>query len=123
MDPVFKYGLIMQNMRVNGEKIKPMGAESSGMPTETSMKVSGRMTKQTDMESISMLTVQGMKEIGEMTSNMARARRHGQMALYMRVSTWLARSTGSVFTVGMMALAMKESGTRTKSEAMEPTPG
>jgi len=51
---VFKYGLIMQNTRVNGEKTKPMGAESSGMPTETSMKASGRTTKLTAMVSISM---------------------------------------------------------------------
>jgi len=51
---VFKYGLIMQNTRVNGEKTKPMGAESSGMPMETSMKASGRTTKLTAMVSISM---------------------------------------------------------------------
>ena len=54
MDLVFKYGLIMKNMRVNGEKIKPMGEESSVTLTETSMKVNVRTTKPTVMESISM---------------------------------------------------------------------
>jgi hypothetical protein len=54
MDLVFKYGLIMQNMRVNGEKTKPTGEESFGTLTETSMKVNGRTTKLTAMESISM---------------------------------------------------------------------
>lgn len=54
MDLESKYGLIMQNMRVNGEKIKPMEEESSGMLTVISMKVSGRTTKPTATESISM---------------------------------------------------------------------
>ena len=54
MDLEFKYGLIMQNMRENGEKIKLTGEESSGTLTEISMKVNGRMTKPTAMESISM---------------------------------------------------------------------
>lgn len=87
MDPVFKYGLIMQNMRVNGEKIKPMGAESSGMPTETSMKVSGRMTKQTDMESIFMLTVLSMKVIGKTIFKMDKEWKAGKMEADMRVDT------------------------------------
>ena len=54
MDLEFKYGLIMQNMRVNGEKIKPTEEESSGMLTVISMKVNGRTTKPTATESISM---------------------------------------------------------------------
>jgi hypothetical protein len=54
MDLASKYGLIMQNTRVNGEKIKPTGEESSGTLTETSMKVNGRMIKLTAMEFISM---------------------------------------------------------------------
>ena len=84
---MFKYGLTMLNTRVNGEKIKPMGAESSGMPMETSMKASGRTTKQTAMESISMLTVLNMKAIGKMIFKMGRAWRAGKMEADMRVDT------------------------------------
>jgi hypothetical protein len=54
MDLESKYGLIMQNMRVKGEKIKPTEEESSGMLTVISMKVNGRTTKPTATESISM---------------------------------------------------------------------
>ena len=84
---MFKYGLIMQNTRVNGEKIKPMGAESSGTPTETSMKASGRTTKLTAMESISMLTVLNMKVIGKTIFKMGRAWKAGKMEADMRVDT------------------------------------
>lgn len=120
---VLRSGLMGLATKDNGRITELMVMENLCMLMETSMKETGLMIKLTASESISMLTVQGMKEIGEMTSSMARARRHGQMALYMRVSTWLARSTGSVFTVGMMVLAMKENGTRTRSEVMEHTPG
>ena len=120
---VLRSGLMGLATKDNGRITELTVMENSCMLMVTSMKETGLMIKLTASESISMLTVQGMKEIGEMTSNMARARRHGQMALSMRVSTWLARSTVSVFTVGMMALATKESGTRTRSEVMEPTPG
>lgn len=84
---MFKYGLIMQNTRVSGEKIKPTGAESSGMPMETSMKASGRTTKQTAMESISMLTVLNMKVIGKMIFKMGRVWKAGKMEADMREDT------------------------------------
>ena len=42
---MFKSGLIMLNMRENGEKTKQTEEESFGMPMEISMKVNGKMTK------------------------------------------------------------------------------
>ena len=44
-DQVFKSGLIMLNMRENGEKTKQTEEESFGMPMEIFMKVNGKMTK------------------------------------------------------------------------------
>ena len=45
---MFKSGLIMQSMRVNGEKTKLMEEESSGMLMEISMKANGKTTKLMD---------------------------------------------------------------------------
>jgi len=42
---VYKSGQIMQNTRVNGEKIKQTVEESFGMLTEISMKANGKTTK------------------------------------------------------------------------------
>ena len=41
MDLESKFGLIMQNMRANGEKIRPMDEENSGTLTVTLMKAIG----------------------------------------------------------------------------------
>lgn len=42
---MFKSGLIMLNMRENGEKTKQMEEESFGMLTVISMRENGKMTK------------------------------------------------------------------------------
>jgi len=54
MVQVFKYGLIMLDMKVSGERIKLTVVESSGMLMEISMRVSGKMIKQTVMVSMFM---------------------------------------------------------------------
>jgi hypothetical protein len=54
MDQVFKFGLIMPGMKVNGGKIKQMVAENFGMQMEISMKESGKMIKLMDTASIFM---------------------------------------------------------------------
>lgn len=54
MAQVFKSGLIMPGMKVNGGKIKQMVAENFGMQMEISMKENGKMIKLMDMASIFM---------------------------------------------------------------------
>ena len=51
---MFKYGLIMLDMKVNGEKIKLTVVESSGMLMVISMRVNGKMIKQMVMVSMFM---------------------------------------------------------------------
>ena len=51
MVQVFKYGLIMLDMKVNGEKTKLTVGENSGMRMVISMRVSGKMIKQMVMVS------------------------------------------------------------------------
>ena len=46
----FKLGLMVPDMRVTGNKIKPMVEENFGMLTEMSSKVNGSMIKQMVME-------------------------------------------------------------------------
>ena len=64
-----------------------------------------------------------MKVSGKMTSNMGRVRKPGQMVPYMRDNTSPERSMATAFTAGTMALAMRESGMRTKFEAWVLIPG
>ena len=54
MDQVFKFGLIMPGMKVNGGKIKQMVAENFGMQMEIYMKENGKMIRLMDMASIFM---------------------------------------------------------------------
>lgn len=46
-------GLMVLDMKVNGNLIKQMGKVNSGMLMVMFMKAIGRMTKQTDLESMS----------------------------------------------------------------------
>ena len=46
----FKFGLMEQNMKVNGGIIKQTVKENFGMQMETFMRVSGKMIKQMDLE-------------------------------------------------------------------------
>ncbi len=54
MVQVFKYGLIMLDMKVSGERIKLTVVENSGMLMGISMRVSGKTIKQTVMVSMFM---------------------------------------------------------------------
>ena len=66
MDKEASNGLMEQNMRVIGLKIKQTVKANFGMQTETSTKVNGRTTKLMDTESMCMLTVPAMKVTGKM---------------------------------------------------------
>ena len=48
---MFKYGLIMPDMKVSGEGTKLTAVENSGMLMAISMRVSGKMIRQTVMVS------------------------------------------------------------------------
>ena len=74
-------------MKENGEKIKQMVVENSGMLTETYMKVNGKMIKQTAMELIFMLTVHNMRGTGKMIYKTVKVWNHGKMEVIMKVAT------------------------------------
>ena len=52
MDMEYNNGLMVQDMKVNGEIIEPMEKENSHISTEIFMRGIGSMIKQTDMEFI-----------------------------------------------------------------------
>jgi hypothetical protein len=87
MDTVLKSGQMGLGMRDNGRITEHMAMENLFMWMETSMKVTGSMTRRMDSEFTSMSTEQGTKVIGETTFNMARERRHGLMAQFMKENT------------------------------------
>lgn len=84
---MFKYGLIMQNTKASGDKIKLTEEENFGMPMEIFMKGSGKTTKQTDMESTFMSMVHSMKAIGKMIFKMVKEWNLGRMEANMMVVT------------------------------------
>jgi hypothetical protein len=55
---VFKYGQMVENMKVSGKTVRHVVKASSGMLMGISMKDSGRMIRQMDMAYICMLMVQ-----------------------------------------------------------------
>lgn len=52
MEEEFKYGLMVQDMRAIGSKIKPMEEEDSSMLMEMCMRVTGKMINHRDMACI-----------------------------------------------------------------------
>jgi len=64
MEMVFKFGLIVQNMKANGETAKPKVEVCSIMLMETFTLVSSGMTAQMAMECTYMKTDKDMKDIG-----------------------------------------------------------
>ena len=68
----------MLNTKENGEKIKPMVVESSGMQMEISTRVNGKMTRLMAMVSIFMLTALNTKDIGKMICKMDKVWRAGK---------------------------------------------
>ena len=79
MVQVSKSGQIMLNMKVNGEKIKLMAVENSGMQMVISMRENGKTIKPMVMVYIYMLMVHNMKAIGKMIFKMDKAWKAGKM--------------------------------------------
>ena len=67
---VFKYGLIAQNMWVNGNIIKPTAKGLYIMQMEMFMRDSGLMIKLVEMGLILMRMVQSMSVLGRMINKM-----------------------------------------------------
>ena len=86
-DLVFKSGLIMPSMKVNGEKIKPMDEANSGMLMATSMRANGKMTKQMVMEFTSMLMELNTKDTGRTIFKMDKEWNPGKTAADTKVAT------------------------------------
>ena len=72
-----RYGLMAENMRVNGLKIKLVVRESFGMQMEIDTKVSGKETKQMDMAYTYTMMEQDTLVIGKMIFSMVTEKKHG----------------------------------------------
>ena len=83
---VFRNGLMVPYMKVNGKTIEHMDKASSLILMEISMRASGSMTKPMVTVSTIILMVLAMRATGEKISNMGMAKRVGPMAQYMRVN-------------------------------------
>jgi hypothetical protein len=86
MVQVFKYGLIMLDMKVSGERIKLTVVESFGMLMVIFMRVNGKMIKQTVMVSMFMSMALNTKVIGKMTCRMDKEWKAGKMEVAMKVA-------------------------------------
>jgi len=84
MVKAYKPGLMDQDMKDNGLKIKLMEKENLFMQTVTYTKVIGLMTKQMEKEYTHMLTVQSMLVNGRMINNMEKVLKVGLMVPDMR---------------------------------------
>jgi hypothetical protein len=84
---VFKFGLIMPNMKVNGVKTKQMAEANSGMLMVTFTKVNGKMIRPMVMVSTFTSTELSMKDTGRTIFRMAKVWKVGKMVVAMRVAT------------------------------------
>ena len=86
-----KFGLMVQNIKVNGKTIKPMATVSSTTQTEISTKESGSMIKPMVEASTPMPMEPSTMACGKMTNSMARVLSLGLMEHSMRESTMRVR--------------------------------
>ena len=119
MGMVFKNGQMVPNTRVNGKTTELTEKENSYILTETYTMESGSTIKQTATVSIIISTAPCTRATGEMISSMVKEKNHGLMALFMRDTTWLAKSMEWVFIAGMTAANIQVNGMRIKSRDSE----
>jgi hypothetical protein len=72
------------------------------------------MTKQMGSDCIYMLMEHVMKDNGDTIYSMDRAKKCGQMALYMKENMLRVKSMDTAYIVGMMVQGMMENGMKTK---------
>ena len=87
MDQVSKFGQMVQSTKVNGDTIKLMAKESSGMLMVTYMKATGKKTRLTVSASTFMPTEQDMKASGVMIFKTAGELKAGLMAQNTKEAT------------------------------------
>lgn len=83
----------------------------------------GLMTKQMASVSICISMAPGMKVHGKTTYSMEKAKRLGQMGLFMKENTDKGKNMVTVTIRGVMAPDMKENGSRIRLEDWEYTLG
>jgi hypothetical protein len=114
MDLVNKFGLMEQNILVNGEKIKLMEKENLSMLMETFTTDSGLMIKRMVLEHIDMSMALCMKASGKMIFNMEKVSRHGLIRVDMRVNMLTVANTASVLINGVMEANIQGTGKKIK---------
>lgn len=114
MDLVNKFGLMEQNILVNGEKIKLMEKENLSMLMETFTTDSGLMIKRMVLEHIDMSMALCMKASGKMIFNTEKVSRHGLIRVDMRVNMLTVANTASVLINGVMEANIQGTGKKIK---------
>mmetsp|Transcript_29494 Transcript_29494/g.21948 ORF Transcript_29494/g.21948 Transcript_29494/m.21948 type:complete len:158 (-) Transcript_29494:219-692(-) len=122
-DMEFKYGLMVQNMKGNGCKVKQTDMDDLSLQMEMSMKENGLMTKLMDMVFILMQMGQSILELGLMISKKEKGLRPGQIAPLMMESIKTGKSMDLVNSYGLMVRVMKECGRTTRCTGMESSAG
>ena len=89
---VNKCGQTVRNMKVSGDKTRPMEMVNQCMRMETCTRASGRMTKLTDMEATNTQMGLPMLETGKTTNSMAKEQKLGLMVRNMKDSTLKAKN-------------------------------
>lgn len=116
---VLNFGLMVQDMKVSGEMIKPMDKANWYMQMVTFMKASGLMIRLKVKELTVMQMVHIMKAHGLMINNMDSVSRAGPMALDMKASMWKARKKATGDLLSLMVVTTKVNSDKTKSAGLE----
>lgn len=120
---VFRFGLMVPSMMVNGRITKLMAKEHSGMFMETDMRVSGREIRLMVTELIPIATVPLTRATGEMIYNTVRESNIGTITQNMMESTTKVKSITLEPTHGKMDHNIKDNGLRIEFTEKESTLG
>lgn len=120
---VSKSGLMVHDMRENGNSTKLTERANFGMSTEMSLTESGKMIRPMDMGFILTSMERNTKVTGRKISNMDTELRHGLMGLATKDTTRMVRNTVVALTCGQMAPNMSVTGLTIKSMAKASTLG
>ena len=110
MAMVYKFGLMEQNMKDNGLKVKPMDRENLSMQMVMYIKENGKMIKLMDMEYILIVMEPNIRDTGEMIYKMDMGNKLGWTEAYMKVYTKMERNMGLVDINGLMVVYTKAAG-------------
>lgn len=123
MELVSKSGQMEPSMKVNGNMARLTVKVCLTISMVTSTKDSGREIKPMERASILMPMAQPMKDSGKMISNMDTVWKSGVIRVDLRESTTRGKSTASEPTLGLMDLLTSETGNPTLSTAKVATNG